>query len=107
MSGTDNQSNHAVGGSLWKGIAIGLGCQVAYLLFVFNLPQSEVRWLGYLLFALVQFTYLYPLAAFFQRRKQGLTSNGVIIVGVVSLIAAAVWYGYSFLHSGLPTISGN
>jgi hypothetical protein len=107
MSGTDDQATRAVGGGLWKGVAIGVGCQLAYLLFVFNLPLSEMRLLGYLLFALVQFTYLYPLALFFQKRKQGLTSNGIILVGIVSLIAAAVWFGYSFLHGTLPSLSAN
>ena len=34
-------------------------------------PLPEVRLLGYLLFALVQFTYLYPLAAFFQEAQAG------------------------------------
>jgi hypothetical protein len=56
---------------------------------------------------LVQFTYLYPLAALFQKRKQGLTSNGVILVGVVSLLVAAAWCGYSVMHSTLPTVPGN
>jgi hypothetical protein len=107
MSRTDDQQNLAEGGSLWKGIAFGLGCQLAYLLFVFYLPASEVRLLGHLLFALVQFTYLYPLAVFFQRRQQGLTSNGIIIVGVVSLLAAAAWFGYSLLHGTLPSLSAN
>jgi hypothetical protein len=107
MNGTDDPYNPAEGGSLWKGIAIGLVCQLAYLLFVVNLPMSEVRLLGYLLFALVQFTYLYPLAVFFQKRKQGLTSNGIIIVGVVSLLVAAAWFGYSLLHGTLPSLSAN
>jgi hypothetical protein len=107
MNGTDDQVTSAAGGSLWKGIALGLGCQLAYLLFVFNLPSSEVRLLGYLLFALVQFTYLYPLAAFFQKRKQGLTSNGLMLVGVVSLLAAAAWFGYAVLHGTLSSLSGN
>jgi hypothetical protein len=66
-----------------------------------------VRLLGYLLFALAQFTYLFPLAAFFQRRKQGLTTNGVILVGIISLFAAAGWFGYAIFHNTLPLISGN
>jgi uncharacterized membrane protein HdeD (DUF308 family) len=108
VNGTgDRTINPAAGGSFWKGLAFGLGCQLAYLLFVFYLPQSEVRLLGYLLFALVQFTYLYPLAAYFHRRKQGLTTNGVIVVGVLSLLVAAVWFGYAIFHNTLPAISSN
>jgi len=108
MNGADAQYRKPVrGGSFWKGLAIGLGCQAAYLLFVFYLPQSEVRLLGYLLFALVQFVYLYPLAVYFQKRQQGLTSGGLILVGVVSLFGAALWFGYAVYSSTLPSISAN
>ena len=92
---------------MWKGLALGSGCQAAYLLFVFYLPLPQVRLLGYMMFALVQFTYLYPLAAYFQKSKQGLTSTGVLLVGVLSLLVAAVWFGYAIFHNTLSSLSAN
>ena len=107
MNGTDDRYNNvAEGGSFLKGLAMGLACQVAYLLFVFYLPQSELRLAGFLLFALVQFTYLYPLAVFFQKREQGLTTYGVLAVGFLSLLVAAAWFGYAICHNPLSTFSG-
>lgn len=60
-----------------------------------------------MLFALLQFTYLFPLALFYHKRKQGLTSNGVILAGAVSLVGAAVWFGYAVAHGTLPSVSVN
>jgi hypothetical protein len=97
----------AQGGIFGKGIALAVGCQVAYLLFVSNLPHIETRQTGYVMFGLVQLIYLYPLAVFFQRRGQGRTALGVMAVGIVSLLAEAVWFGYALLHggiSGIPSI---
>ena len=105
-NGSDDPLPLAEGGSLRKGAAIGLGCQLVYLLLVANLPSHETRFLGLMLFALVQFIYLYPVAAFLQRRKRGLTSNGVILVGVVSLAAVAVWFIYAILHGTFPRVPG-
>lgn len=107
MGAIDIQYHKPARGSFWKGLALGLGCQVAYLLFVFYLPLPQVRLLGYLMFALVQFTYLYPLAAYFQKSKQALTSIGVLVVGVISLLVAAVWFGYAIFHNALPSLSAN
>jgi hypothetical protein len=103
----DESAVPAEGGSFRKGIAFALGCQVAYLLFVANLPYLETRQTGYLMFGLVQLLYLYPLAIFFQRRGQGRTAYGVIAVGIVSMLAEAVWFGYAILHggtAGIPSI---
>ena len=107
MNAADEQLAPAYGGSLWKGIALAMLCQVAYLLFVSGLSFSEVRVLGYMLFALLQFAYLFPLAIFFQKRNQGLTSNGVIIAGAFALLAAAIWFGYAGIHGQLPSINEN
>jgi hypothetical protein len=74
---------------------------------VSKLPLAEARVLGYMLFALVQFAYLFPLAVFFQKRHQGLTSNGVLIAGALSLLAAAAWFGYAAMHGSLPSINGS
>ena len=104
VNDSGEQINRAAGGSLWKGFALALLCHCAYLLFVSELP-SEERTLGYMMFALLQLGYLFPLAVFYQKRNQGLTSNGVIIVGVLSLIAAAAWFGYAAMHGTLPSIS--
>ena len=102
----DERLNPAGGGSFWKGLAIGLGCQVAYLEFVDTLSHPEMRLTGYVLFALVQFVYLYPLAALFQKRRQALTSNGLMIVGVVSLMAAIVWFVYALLAGAFTRTGG-
>lgn len=107
MNGTDEELDTAEGGSLWKGIVLAVLCQVAYLLFVSGLSLSEVRVLGYMLFALLQFAYLFPLALFFQKRNQGLTSNGVIIAGALALVVAAVWFGYAYIHGELPSMTDN
>jgi hypothetical protein len=107
MNGADEQLDPADGGSLLKGIALAMLCQFAYLLFVSGLSFPEVRILGYMLFALLQFAYLFPLAVFFQRHNQGLTSNGVIIEGAFALLLAAVWFGYAALHGQLPSINNN
>ena len=88
MNSRDNEIVPKQEGSLWKGIVLGLLCQLAYLLFVRYLPESEVRTLGYMLYALVQFVYLVPLAVFFQRRKHGHTSNGLIIAGAPVIVKA-------------------
>ena len=102
--GSDYQLERAAGGSFWKGIALALLCHFAYLLFVSELPSPEVRILGYMLFALLQLAYLFPLAVFYKKRNQGLTSNGLISVGVLSLLAAAAWFGYAVMHGTLPSI---
>lgn len=106
MNSADDQLE-AQGGNLWKGLGLALLCQIAYLLSVSKLPLAEERVLGYMLFALLQFAYLFPLAVFFQRRNQGLTSNGIIIAGAISLFAAAAWFGYAALHGTLPSINDN
>jgi hypothetical protein len=107
MTGTDEQPGPVQGGSLWKGIALAMLCQFAYLFSVSKLSASEVRVLGYMMFALLQFAYLFPLAVFFQKRNQGLTSNGIIVAGAFALLMAAVWFGYAVIHGGLPSISDN
>jgi hypothetical protein len=107
MNSTGNEFETARGGNFIKGFGLGLLCQFAHLLFLVYLPSDEVRGLGYLLFALVQFVYLLPLAVFFQRRKQGLTSNGLIVVGALALLAEAAWFGYSAVHGTLPAINPN
>jgi drug/metabolite transporter (DMT)-like permease len=107
MNSRDNEIVPKQEGSLWKGIVLGLLCQLAYLLFVRYLPESEVRTLGYMLYALVQFVYLVPLAVFFQRRKHGHTSNGLIIAGAFSLLVEAAWLGYAAVHGTLPSINPN
>jgi hypothetical protein len=107
MNVTDEQLDSAEGGSFWKGIVLAVVCQVAYLLFVSGLSFSEARVLGYMLFALLQFAYLFPLALFFQKRNQGLTSNGVIIAGALALLVAAVWLGYAYIHGELPSVTDN
>ncbi len=109
INGSERQLDRKEGGSLWKGLALALLCQFAYLLFVYELPaqERELRTVGYMLFALLQFAYLIPLAIFYQKRNQQLTSNGVIIAGVVSLLASAVWFAYAAVHGTLPSISGN
>jgi hypothetical protein len=106
-SADDQVMAEAEGGSLWKGIGLALLCQFAYLFFVFELADSEARLLGHMLFALIQFAYLFPLAVFYHKRKQELTSNGVIIVGAFSLLAAAAWFGYAAAHGALPSINEN
>lgn len=106
MNGMNEPLEPATGGSLWKGIALAVLCQFAYLLFVSSF-SSEVRVLGYMLFALLQFAYLLPLAIFFQKRGQGLTSSGIIIAGALALLLAAVWFGYAYLHGELPSVSDN
>jgi len=107
MNSTEDELNPAQGGSLWKGIGLGLLCQFAHFLFVYYLPSFEVRGFGYLLFALVQFVYLIPLALFFQRRGQAFTAHGVIIAGAFSLLAEAAWFGYSAVHGTLPAITSS
>ncbi|HVJ05182.1 MAG TPA: hypothetical protein VM578_05900 [Candidatus Saccharimonadales bacterium] len=101
-------SSHIIakGGSLWKGVGLAFLCQFAYLLFCFELLSGEVRILGYMLFALVQLGYLFPLAVFYRRRNEGLTSNGVILSSVFSLVCAASWFGYAFVHGTFLSIFG-
>lgn len=86
---------------------MALLCHLAYFLLVFQISLAEARVVGKMLFALVQFAYLYPLAIFYQKRDQDLTSNGIIIAGVLSLFAAAVWFGYAAVHGTLPAVGGN
>ena len=110
MNASEHQLDRKAGGSLWKGLALAFLCQFAYLLFVCELPaqEHELRTVGYMLFALLQFAYLFPWAVFYQKkRNQQLTSNGVIIAGIVSLLAEAVWFAYAAVHGTLPSISGS
>ncbi len=74
-------------------------CQFAYLLAVLQLPSYDMRVLGYSLFGLVQLFYLFPLAVFYKKRDEGLTSNGVIITGALSLLGAAAWCAYAAVAS--------
>jgi hypothetical protein len=104
MNRADDQLGPEQSGSLLTGIGIAMLCQFAHLLFVYNLSSAEVRVLGYLLFALLQFAYLLPLALFFRGRNQGFTSNGVIIAGAFSLLAEAAWFGYAAMNGVLPAI---
>jgi hypothetical protein len=92
-------------GSVWKGIAMAFLCQIAYLLFVYELPWAEARTLGFMVFALVQFAYLFPLALFYQRRGEQETSQGVMVMGVLSMFAAVAWFGYAAFHGTLPSLS--
>lgn len=105
MNGSAYHHDRAAGGSFWKGMALALLCHFAYLLFVSQLPSPEARVLGNMLFVLIQFAYLFPLAVFYQKRNQGRTSSGVIIVGVLSLLAGAVWFAYAVFHGTLPSIT--
>jgi len=109
MNASEHPLERKAGGSLWKGLALAFLCQFAYLLFVYELPaqERELRTVGTMLFALLQFAYLFPLAVFYQKRNQQLTSNGVIIAGVISLLAEAVWFAYAVVHGTLPSISGS
>lgn len=103
------QESVQAGGSFWKGLALGLGCQLAYVLTVVSLPHADVRQTLLLLLGLVQLIYLYPLAVYFQKRNQPLTSFGFIVVGILSLVGEAAWFGYAILHgmtAGLPSIGG-
>lgn len=106
MKSADEIAN-AEKGNLWKGIGLALLCQFAYLFFVFELRDPEVQVLGRMLFALIQFAYLFPIAIFYHKRKEELTSKGIIVVGAVSLLAAAVWFGYAAAHGALPSINGS
>jgi len=92
-------------GSVWKGIVMAFLCQIAYLFFVYELPWTEARTLGFMVFALVQFAYLFPLAIFYQRRGEQETSQGVMVTGVLSMFAAVGWFGYAALHGTLPSLS--
>ncbi len=104
--GTSNyQLDRTAGGSLWKGFALALLCQFGYLLFIYGLNWQAAKSLGYMLFALVQFSYLLPLAVFYKRRNQELTSNGVIFAGALSLLAAVAWFGYAAFNGKLPSIT--
>lgn len=109
MNSAENSADEkfcpAVGGNLWKGFALALVCQFAYLLVVSELSSSEVRVLGYMLFALLQFGYLFPLAVFFQKREEALTSNGVMFAGAFALLAAGAWFGYAIVHGQLPMVA--
>lgn len=84
---------------------MALLCQCAYVLAVFQLPWAEARTLGLMLFALVQFGYLFPLAIFYHRRGEEATSQGVISAGAISLCLAAGWFGYAAMHGTLPTLN--
>jgi hypothetical protein len=103
-NGFDNQLDQ---GSYWKGIALALLCQFAYLFFVYELPLPEARTIGFMLFALVQLGYLFPLAVFYKKRDQKFTSNGIIIAGVLSILAAAAWFAYAVAHGTLPSITSS
>jgi hypothetical protein len=107
MKRTNHRSRTKYGGSLWKGFLLALLCQFTYLLLVFQISLSEARVIGKMLFALVQFAYLFPLAVFYHKRDEDLTSNGIIIACVLSLFAAAAWFGYAAVHGTLPSIGGN
>lgn len=105
---TTNGSDYQIDrGSYWKGIALISLCHFAYLSFVSQLPSPQMRAVGYMLFALFQLSYVFPLAIFYKRREQGLTSKGIILVGVVSVLAAVAWFVYAVLHGTLPSITGS
>ena len=105
MSGSGKQLDRAAAGSLWKGFALAFLCHFAYLLFFSQLPAPEVRAIGYTLFALLQFAYIFPLAIFYQKRNQGRTSSGLIIAGVLSLLGVMAWFGYGIAHGTFPSIT--
>jgi hypothetical protein len=107
MKRTNHRSRTESRGSLWKGFLLAILCQFTYLLLVFQISLSEARVIGTMLFALVQFAYLFPLAVFYHKRDEDLTSNGIIIACVLSLFAAAAWFGYAAIHGTLPSIGGN
>lgn len=95
------------GGNFWKGLLVGLGCQLVYLLAVANLPHAVNRQTGFLLFGLLQLIYLYPLAARSYKRRHEWTAFGFIAVGILSLLGEAGWLGFAILHgagSGLLAI---
>ncbi len=105
---TTNGSNYQLDrGTYWKGIALGLLCHFAYLSFVSQLPSPEARAIGYMLFALIQFFYILPLAIFYKRRRQGHTSSGIVTVGVLSVLVAAAWFAYAVMHGTLLSIAGS
>jgi hypothetical protein len=101
-------SNYQLGrtedGSLGKGFALAFLCQFGYLLFIYGLNWQAAQGLGYKLFALVQFFYLFPLAVFCKKRNQARTANGLIVTGAISLFGAVVWFGYAAIHGALPPI---
>jgi hypothetical protein len=106
MAEEQEREQEQIGGSFWKGLLLGLGCQTAYLFAVANLPHAENRQTGYLLCGLLQLIYLYPLAMHFYKRRQEGTSYGFLAVGVLSLLLEAAWIGYAMMHgtlTGLPT----
>lgn len=105
MGVLDYQLDQIEKGNFWNGITLAFLCQFGYLLFIYELNWQAARGLGYLFFALIQFFYLFPLAVFYKRRNQELTANGVIIAGVISLLAAAVWFGCAAVHGMLPQIT--
>jgi hypothetical protein len=43
---------------------------------------------------------------FYRRRNEGLTSNGVILSSVFSLVCAASWFGYAVVHGTFLSIAG-
>jgi hypothetical protein len=108
MNFTDDLSESEAGGNFWKGVLLALLCQFTYLFSVYELPWADARTLGYVMFALLQFAYLFPLSVFYQKRNQALTSSGVIVSAVFSLVAAAIWFGYAAFHGALlPLVAGN
>lgn len=105
---TTNGSNYQLDpGTYWKGIALASLCHFAYLFFVSQLPSTEARAIGFMLFALIQFFYILPLAVFYKKRRQGHTSSGIVTVGVVSVLAAAAWFAYAVMHGTLLSITGS
>ncbi len=105
---TTNASNYQLDpGSYWKGIALASLCQFAYLSFVSQVPSPEARTIGFMLFALIQFFYILPLAVFYKKRRQRHTSSGIVTVGVLSVVAAAAWFAYAIMHGTLPSIAGS
>ena len=104
MDTSNYQLGRAEDGSLRKGFALAFLCQFAYLLFIYGLNWPAAQGLGYMLFALVQFFYLFPLAVFYKKRNQSRTANGLIATGAISLLAAVVWFGYAAIHGALPPI---
>ena len=105
----DGEQEKMGGGSLGKGIGLALLCQFAYLSFAYTMPWNDLRMIFYLLFALVQFVYLFPLAMFYHRRSEQLTSSGLMVIAALSLIVTAGWLGYDVMHGVivLPTIGSH
>ena len=92
------------GGSIWRGILIGIGVSIGGLLASAALMAVMVG--SYLLigFGLTQLLWVIPLYLYFARNGQKETGKGILIVaGLVFLLNASCW---GFLMDGKIRIGG-